>query len=145
MPNPPRRPPSTKRWTGAPDSLMCLEGRTLVHSPVAGEGCFDDPEPLLERVGGPVVTYPEGAFVGTRRAPVPVEPALVGNPYQGHVELFDDELGPRREVRFAGKIRTIAHHASPPLAWLPDVWALPTGLTAACAATGSNGILQHGV
>lgn len=60
---------------------------------------LDDSYPFFERPGGPIVIHPKSAFiVRVGRAAKPVEPALAGNPHQGHVEFFDHEFSPRREI-----------------------------------------------
>ena len=62
--------------------------------------CFDNPDPFLKRLGRPVVIHPEGAFVILERLPAkPVEPALTRNARQRHIEFFNHEFSPRREIR----------------------------------------------
>ena len=66
---------------------------------LASQRRFDDSYPFLERLGRPVVIHPERAFVIRARRPAePVEPALARNPHQRHIEFFNHEFSPRREI-----------------------------------------------
>ena len=71
---------------------------------------FDDSDPLLKRVGGPVVIHFEGAWViRARCAAKPVNPTLAGNPSKGDIEFLDHECGPGREIRSLRECRIIVH------------------------------------